>query len=92
MATEAEIYGELTEIFHDVFMRDLWVQAVPDGRVNLKIELDAVQMLPLHASVQVRPKNFQAEAEQFEFNLEARRGTGEYPLQFQLRAPLSQRQ
>ena len=22
MATEAEIYGDLTEIFHDVFMRD----------------------------------------------------------------------
>ena len=22
MATEAEIYGNLTEIFHDVFMRD----------------------------------------------------------------------
>ena len=51
----------------DVFLRDVWVQGVPDGRVRVTLGLDTIRACDVRAQFSVTPKNFDAPAQQFEF-------------------------
>lgn len=53
----------------DVFIRDAWVQGVPDGRVRVTLELDTLRARDVHVQFDIKPKNFDAPAQQFEFPL-----------------------
>lgn len=55
----------------DVFLRDVWVQGVPDGRVRVTLDVDAVRACDARAQCTITPKNFDAPAQQFEFSFHA---------------------
>lgn len=51
----------------EIFMRDVWVQGVPDGRVRITLDMDTRAAKYARVQFEVRGKNFQAPAQQFEF-------------------------
>lgn len=64
-----------------VFLRDIWVQGVPDGRVRVTLDLNVgayVGDMPqrLHAILRVAGKNFDAPTQVFRFDFEYRRLAG----------------
>ncbi len=67
------------------FIRDVWVKAVPDGRVNVMLSLDSSQSFNASARVRVRGKNFDGETQEFHFNLHLAAGLSQTQISFQLR-------
>lgn len=53
-----------------VFIRDAWVQGVPDGRVRVTLDLDASNVFEGYVRFEVRGKNFEAPVQTFEFPLQ----------------------
>jgi beta-mannosidase len=70
-----------------VFIGDVWVQSVPDGRVLLRLSVDAEQDQALRARMNVRGVNFASDAQEFEFNLDAGKGVSSHEFRFQLQEP-----
>ena len=70
-----------------VFIRDVWVQSVPDGRVVVLLNLEAERELALRASLTVRGITFMAESQEFEFEVVSSPSRRNYEFQFRLREP-----
>ncbi len=70
-----------------VFIRNIWVRGVPDGRVIVQITVNAAEARTMKAHIDVRGKNFASETQAFEFDLDAGAGENPYQFQFQLDSP-----
>ncbi len=70
-----------------VFIREVWVQSLPDGRVIVRFALDPPLAILLLATATVRGKNFASEPQQFAFDLKGAQDQGYHLLKFQLAEP-----
>lgn len=70
-----------------VFVRDVWVQAVPDGRVLIRLAIDSEMRIALRVDVVVTGSNFNSEPQQFEFDLAVSPIRKNYELRIQLKEP-----
>lgn len=68
------------------FIRDIWVQGVPDGRVRVALEVDGKLELDTRLLINVRGKNFNVELEQFDLPLPPE-NNGRYELGLLLNSP-----
>ena len=68
----------------EIFIRDLWVQGVPDGRVRVRLDLDARNACDARVRFEVRGKNFETDAQTFEipFRIE-KRGAQAFSIQLE---------
>ncbi|MBI4670092.1 MAG: hypothetical protein HY741_00270 [Chloroflexi bacterium] len=67
-----------------VFIRDAWVQGVPDGRVRVTLDFDTTRASDMRIEFQVTPKIFDAPAQHFEIPLHLRKsGTHSFSLQLE---------
>lgn len=73
-------------VVRDVFIRDVRVLGVPDGRVRIILELDAPHPATLDVHVTVRGKSFEGEPQSFQSPLH-HDGSGQYALGLSLRDP-----
>lgn len=67
----------------EILIRDAWVQAVPDGRVSVTLDMDCQTALSLAARFEVRGKNFDTNPQTFEFPLSLQ-SSSSHPFSFQL--------
>lgn len=66
----------------DAFIRDVWVQGTPDGRVRVTLEVDATRRCDAHIHFRIAPKNFDAAEQSFELPLHLeQRGAHTFALQ-----------
>ncbi len=67
-----------------VFIRDVWVQGVPDGRVRVTLDVDTLEPRDVRVRFEIRGKNFDDAAQAFEipFRLE-KSGTQSFSIQLQ---------
>lgn len=66
----------------DVFIRDVWVQGVPDGRVRVTLDVDTLAPRDVRMRFEIRGKNFDAAAQRFEIRLRLEQsGTQSFALQ-----------
>lgn len=54
----------------DVFLRDVWAQGAPDGRVRVTLDLDTARAHHARVQFAIAPKNFDAPAQHFEFPIQ----------------------
>ena len=68
----------------DVFVRDVWVQGVPDGRVRVTLDVDTLEPHDARVRFEIRGKNFNDATQAFEipFRLE-KSGTQSFSIQLQ---------
>jgi beta-mannosidase len=53
----------------ELFLRDIWAQGVPDGRVRVTLHFDTTRARDVRVQFRVQPKNFHAPFQQFEISL-----------------------
>ncbi len=51
----------------EIFVREVWVQGTPDGRVGVALDLDTLAAREVRAHFEIRGKNFDAPNQNFEF-------------------------
>lgn len=68
-------------------IRDIRVIGVPDGRVNVHVNIDVDREIAFHATVTAAGSNFSVAPERFDFALSASPNNKDQELKFQLREP-----
>lgn len=70
----------------DVFIRDVWAQGVPDGRVRVTLEFDTLEPRDVRVRFEIRGNNFDSSTQSFEipFRLEK---SGAHSFSIQLQHP-----